>query len=41
MSLLGKEQETNYWKPPLLYKKPDDESVKWMIKKYLEKKKLL
>ena len=40
-SIFQAEEERNYWDPPILYKKPDDEAFKWMIGRYLEIKKLL
>ena len=40
-SIFQDEEDTDYWDPPLLYKKPGDEAFKWMISRYLEIKKLL
>lgn len=40
-SIFLKEEENDVWDPPLLYKRPDDEAFKWMIKRYLEKKSLI
>ena len=41
LSIFQDEEKMDIWDPPLLYKKPDDEAFKWMVRRYLAKKNLL